>query len=66
MQIKQFNFFSFVNYREILTVKTVTLYEKFLFFFIKSLKSKKRKLTLALFIMSFKKYGWAIQKDLFA
>ena len=35
-----------LKYREIKTVKTVTLYKKKKFFFIKSLKSKKNKLTL--------------------
>ena len=32
-----------------ITVKTVTLYKEFYFFFIKSLKVKKKKLTLSLF-----------------
>ena len=42
-------FLVLLNYREIITVKTVTLYKK-LFSFIKSLKSKKKKkLALTLF-----------------
>ena len=36
-----------LKYREIITVKTVTLYKK-LYFFIKNLKSKKKKLALTL------------------
>ena len=35
-------------------------------FFIKSLKSEKKKLVQLRFIMSVDKYGWAIQKSLFA
>ena len=53
-----------LKYRDIITVKTVTLYNK-LYFFIKSLKSKKKKLALRS-IMSVEKYGWAIQKSFFA
>ena len=48
---KQFLFFFFLvslKYREIVTVKTVTLYKK-LYFFIKSLESKKKKLALTSF-----------------
>ena len=45
----QFNFFLvWLNYREIIKVKTVTLY-KTLYFFIKSLKSKKKNLALTSF-----------------
>ena len=44
-----------LNYREIMTVKTTTLYKK-LYFFIKNLKSKKRKLALT----SFYYVGWEI------
>ena len=43
-------------------VKTVTLYKKLLFFFIKSFKSKKKKLVLSSFEISVEKYNWAIQK----
>ena len=43
-------------------VKTVTLYKKLLFFFIKSFKSKKKKLVLSSFEISVEKYNWTIQK----
>ena len=46
---KQFLFFLVsLKYREIVTVKTVTRYEK-LYFFIKSLESKKKKLAVTSF-----------------
>ena len=51
-------------------VKTVTLYKELIlhflrdFFFIKSLKSKKKMLTLTHFIMSVEKCDCAIQKKL--
>ena len=54
-----------------MTIKTVTVYMNFIFF-IKGLKSKKKKLALTYVfvylcsIMSFEKYSWAIQKSLFA
>ena len=43
-----FFFFFFLVYRGIITAKTVALYKK-LYFFIKGLKSKKKKLALTLF-----------------
>ena len=46
--VQQFIFLVSLECREIITVKTVKLYKK-LFFFIKSLKSKKRKLAVTLF-----------------
>ena len=47
-----------LTHREFITVKTVTLYKKLSnsISFIKSLKHKRKN------IMSFEKYGWAIQK----
>ena len=53
-----------LKYRKIKTVKTVRLYKKKKMFFIKSLKSKKNKLTLTSIYMSVEKYGWATQKSL--
>ena len=53
-----------LKYRKIKTVKTVRLYKKTKMFFIKSLKSKKNKLTLTSIYMSVEKYGWATQKSL--
>ena len=38
----------FLKYREIITVKAVTLYKK-LYFFVETLKSKKKKLALTSF-----------------
>ena len=50
MYIKQFIFFLVsLKYREIATVKTVTFYKKLYFFFIKSLKSNKKKQAPTLF-----------------
>ena len=42
-------FLVLLKYGEIIRVKTVTLYTKLFFFFIKSLKSKKKKLALTSF-----------------
>ena len=50
-----------LKYREIITIKTVTLHEK-LFFFIRSVRSKKKKLALT----SFYYVNEVIQKSLFA
>ena len=48
-----------------MTVETLTLYKK-LYFFITSLKSKKKKLAVTSFYyVSVEKYDWAIQKSLF-
>ena len=48
-----------LKYREIITVKPVTVS-------LKVLKARKRSRPRLPFIMSVKKYGWAIQKGLFA
>ena len=50
-------FLALLKYREVITVKTITLHKK-LIFFIKNLKSNKKKLV--------QKNGWAIQESLFA
>ena len=63
-----------LKYREIISVKTVTFFKNLYFFSLKVLKARKN-LALTLFycvsrelcfIMSGEKYGWAIQKSLFA
>ena len=53
-----------LKYREITTAKTVTLHKK-LYFFIKCLKNKKKKLPITSFIMAAEKNDWAIRKSLF-
>ena len=64
---KTVNFFLVsLKYREIKTIKTVTLYKNLYFFSLKVLKSIKEGGTTFVLIMSVEKYGWAIQKSLFA
>ena len=52
--------------REIMAVKTITFYKKLYFFLLKALKPRKRDWHQLCFIMLFEKYGWEIQKRLFA
>ena len=52
-----------LKYREIVTVKIVTLYNTLQLFFIDSLKNKKKKLAINSFFMSVKMYGWEIQSN---
>ena len=55
-----------LKYREIKTIKTVTLYKNLYFFSLKVLKAIKEGGTNFVLFMSVEKYGWAIQKSLFA
>ena len=55
-------------FREVITVKNVSFFIRTFIFFIKSLKSNKKKLFyyVLCFIISVEKDGWTIQKSLFA
>ena len=56
-----------LKYREITTVKTVTHFIRNFTFSIKSKKKQEKKAgTIFALIMSGEKYGWTIQKSLYA